>query len=308
MLSDEQLILRSRGIGGSDVAAIFGKSKWKTAQKLADEKRGALQKGPQRSKESEAMAWGKRLEPALKDFYEGSERVKLRCVSETIVGGEPWMLANPDWLVAGERIGVEGKTRGVHDRGWGWKEWSNRVPLYYRLQCDWYMAITGYPIWDLVALFGAPYFHARIYRLHRNLGWERQMISTAREFWDECVLKGTPVAEVIPQAAVVAEPVYEKVMPAEERHVALMDEYGPIDDIYRDTKDIRDDLRERIKESMGDSEVIEGDGWKFIYREPLQSSPKIDWEGIASELQAPSWLIEKHTGTGTRWRRLWVRR
>lgn len=57
---------RRAGIGGSDVAALLGLSKWKSPYQLFLEKTGNAP--PQ--EDNEAMYWGRMLEPVIRDAYE----------------------------------------------------------------------------------------------------------------------------------------------------------------------------------------------------------------------------------------------
>src|SRR5690349_8562125 len=53
--------LRAGGIGGSEIAAVVGLSKWTSAFELWHRKRGAIGQQAQ----NEAMEWGSRLEPVI---------------------------------------------------------------------------------------------------------------------------------------------------------------------------------------------------------------------------------------------------
>lgn len=63
---DGWLKARKRGIGGSDAAAALGMSPWKTQLELYLEKRGELM-AP--DIDSEAMLWGRVLEPVIRQQY-----------------------------------------------------------------------------------------------------------------------------------------------------------------------------------------------------------------------------------------------
>src|SRR5436309_2038443 len=91
--------LRTFTIGGSDAAAAAGIDPHKSRMKLWLEKRGVIP-----VEESEAMRWGKLLEPVI--FEELRER-ELDPQHFTLVAGDkkrPWCIGHPDGLVTLDEI------------------------------------------------------------------------------------------------------------------------------------------------------------------------------------------------------------
>ncbi len=70
---EEWLKWRMKGIGGSDVAAILGISKWKSALELWLEKTGQADDS---FTDNEAMMWGRIMEPILRNYFHGVSREK----------------------------------------------------------------------------------------------------------------------------------------------------------------------------------------------------------------------------------------
>lgn len=63
---EEWLHCRKRGIGGSDVAAILGISKWKSAVDLWLDK---TNQSNELEEENEAMQWGNIMEPVIRNHF-----------------------------------------------------------------------------------------------------------------------------------------------------------------------------------------------------------------------------------------------
>ena len=75
----EWLKARQTGIGGSDVAAILGLSKWKTPLDVYNDK---IADTP--SEESNpSIEWGNRLEPVIRQKYSDVTGLSVKCPEET---------------------------------------------------------------------------------------------------------------------------------------------------------------------------------------------------------------------------------
>jgi len=184
---------RTKGIGGTDIAAIMGVSPWRCALDVYCEKRGLTQA---ELVTSEAAYWGTQLEAVIFRRY----MTDLGCADDrdaAVIGSEcvrdGWMIAHPDAIVSprGESIrGVEIKTAGRSQA----KRWfappDGMIPLEYELQCRWYMAVRELPIWDVAVLIGGQDY--RCYRLARDADKETGIITAAKKFWTENVQAGMP--------------------------------------------------------------------------------------------------------------------
>ncbi|WP_299079101.1 YqaJ viral recombinase family protein [uncultured Paraglaciecola sp.] len=152
MLNDIGFLEKRRlGIGGSDVAAILGKSTFKTAVDVWREKLGEVkyeELSPCDTKTA-SRYWGKILEePIIKEY----EKEKI---TDVIRGKEYGQLVHPEypWLIANIDGIAKTKERGDvllevknwdHDRyeKWG-EEGSDQIPLDYTFQVHHYLNVTG---------------------------------------------------------------------------------------------------------------------------------------------------------------------
>lgn len=171
---------RATGIGGSDVGAIIGVSKWESPLSLWGKKSGRIEDD---FEENEAMEWGKLLEeviiekfkrkhPELEVYYQpGSFKHRDR----------DWQLANPDAIAYNPASDtwhiVEIKTAAYEDE---WDEKTGRIPLSYRAQVLWYMDTFGFG-----SAFVATLFSGRKYREFYIEGsaFEQDLNRDAVEAW-----------------------------------------------------------------------------------------------------------------------------
>ena len=183
MARTEWLEHRRCGIGGSDAAAVAGLNPWKSPVEVYYEKLGEIPP----VEDNERMYWGRVLEDVV--AREFSERTGKRVRRRNAILQHPkhdFMIANIDREIVGEKVGLECKTVSEYGRD-DWKE--DKVPEQYIIQCQHYMAVTGYKGWWIAALIGGNKF------VHKYIDRDDVIISALveieSEFWD-MVLSLTP--------------------------------------------------------------------------------------------------------------------
>ena len=179
----EWLEQRTKGIGGSDVAAIMGISPWRTPAQVWLEKTGRIQ--PEDLSDKPYVEFGNIMEPIIGKWY--SERHpdrmvrRVNAICQSIK--RPWAQASLDYEVRDvERWGVlEIKTaRNAAD-------WSDGVPLYYQTQVIHYMSVTGRKFAD-VAVFFRDTCEFEEYRVEYDEEDARALIGDVDDFWANYVL------------------------------------------------------------------------------------------------------------------------
>lgn len=176
---------RTQGIGGSDVSAIAGLNKWKSVVQVFLEKTQAIEK---EDIQSEAAYFGNVLEEVVAKEFAKRTDLKVQRRNAILQHPEyPWMLANVDRLIVGERVGLECKTASEYLK----KEWEDEeVPAAYLLQCQHYMAVTGYEAWWIAVLIGGNKFvHKKIERDEELIQY---LIDIEKDFWLNNVEKHEP--------------------------------------------------------------------------------------------------------------------
>jgi len=140
--------LRMTGLGGSEIGAVCGLSRWVSPYKLWALKTKRI---TQPEIVSESAEWGNRLEPVIIDKFasEHPDWIILRDPGTYHHKEREWQRANPDALVFdGEQWAVlEVKTAHFED------DWRNGPPPGYDAQVQWYMNVLGYKKAYFAALF-----------------------------------------------------------------------------------------------------------------------------------------------------------
>lgn len=174
---DAWLAERRTGIGGSDVAAMLGLSRWKTPLALYQEKRGELV--PNEDDETEAMRWGRYLEPVVRQAYADRTGRAVKVLGDILRHPQHGhMIANLDGFTDCGRV-FEAKTARTAE-GWG-EPGTDDVPQPYLLQVQHYLEVTGFEVADVAVLIGGSDF--RIYEVPADRELQDMLIDAEAEFW-----------------------------------------------------------------------------------------------------------------------------
>lgn len=193
-MANKEVLDRTKGIGGSDVAAILGVSQWTSQYEVWQQKVGIKQ-----SKEnvieiaeegaiiSDPMGWGDRLESIIASYFEASTGKKVKRHNKRLTHAQyDFLNANVDRMVIGEKSGLEIKTANQYKA----EEFKDSIPIEYQCQIQHYMNVTNYKRWYLAVLIGGQHF------LWRTVERDDQFISFYQEkcinFWKNNVLTKTP--------------------------------------------------------------------------------------------------------------------
>lgn len=184
LTKEEWLSWRRTGIGGSDAPAVYGISRWKTAVEVYLEKLGDVQP----AEETEQMRMGKTLKDIIaRQFCEETGK-KIRKRNAILQHPEhSFMIANIDRWIIGEQSGLMCRT--THE--FGKDEWEDdKVPTYYKIQCQHYMAVTGAKSWWIAVLIGGN--KLKCIQLERDEPTIQHLIEVEQHFWTNHVLTKTP--------------------------------------------------------------------------------------------------------------------
>jgi putative phage-type endonuclease len=182
----EWLKERKTYIGGSDVAALCGLNKYKSAMGIYLDKTSA---DVEETEITGAMEWGTRLEDAIAEAY--STRTGFNIEVEPNVIRHPehkFIAANIDRWADGKKHILECKTAGfMMSKEWG-EEYTDQIPESYLCQVAYYAAICDVEKVDIAVLIGGQDF--RIYTYNRNREFENKLIKVTCNFWHNHILKG----------------------------------------------------------------------------------------------------------------------
>lgn len=264
---DAWLESRRKGIGGSDVAALFGVSPWASPYTLYLDKLGQL---PKRD-DTAVLQVGHELEPLTRRLYmDATGREVVECQQQMQHPEHPWMLATRDGIIApcddhsGEGV-FEGKTTNPYSKG----AWDDGPPLYYVLQATHYMVVSGCS-WASIAVLvlgeKEPLLWADI---ELDTEFADMMVEAERKFWVEHVEAQIP-PEVDGHAATTR--VLKELHPRDSGLIVELDESAME---WRDELVIakasikelgarKDELENKVRAAMEDATFAvlpDGSGW-----------------------------------------------
>lgn len=321
MLTQEQLNFRKTGIGSSEIAAIAGLDKYRTALDVYAEKLGLVESFTG----NRYTEWGELLEPVIAEKYAQEFNCKLITFGTIRHKKYSFAVATPDRIVVepstsnaslvaayspvmdpchsaayltkgGMKRVVEIKTADARLAS-AWGKENDSVPENYLAQCAWLMAVTDLDECDLVVLIGGNDF--RVYRLKRDIELERHLLEIGARFWHNHILARVPpeidgsdsaseyLSKRFPKSI-------EKTAFADENMEALVDRYKKAK-LSFDAADAELQLcTNKLKNLMQDTERVVGSGWSITWKS-TKNRAVVNWEAIAKSLKVDQSLIDQHT-------------
>lgn len=267
---EEWLRYRKCGIGGSDVAAILGISKWNSGISLWLDKTNQTNEPVE---ENEAMQWGTIMEPIIRNHFAevtGKTVVEVKAMLQH--PEHPFMLADVDGLTTddeGNPAILEIKTASEYKRA----EWENDIPSYYQAQVQHYLCVTGVQKAYVAVLIGGNSFN--IYEVEADAEIQSMLIAVERKFWN-CVqnmirpeMDGSDAGKNLLDSLYHGGISEEIVMPDEA--IEYVDAYIEACAEEDNAKAKKQEASNHIKEIMGD------------YDKAICLGHSISWKPVSSE-------------------------
>ena len=271
---EEWLRYRKCGIGGSDVAAILGISKWNSAISLWLDKTNQTNEPVE---ENEAMQWGTIMEPIIRNrFAEVTGKTVVEVKAMLQHPQHPFMLADVDGLTTddeGNPAILEIKTASEYKRA----EWENDIPSYYQTQVQHYLCVTGVQKAYVAVLIGGNSF--KVYEVDADAEIQAMLIAVEKDFWNKVQNMIRPEMDGSDAAKNLLDSLYhggiseEIVMPDEA--IEYVDAYIEACAEEDNAKAKKQDAANHIKEIMGDYDKATCLGhiisWKPVSSERLDT-------------------------------------
>jgi putative phage-type endonuclease len=170
---------RTKGVGGSDISAILGLNKWKSAYGVWCDKLGLAPE----VKQNNAMRWGLLLEGAMRTAFMEDTGLKVRSAGLHRSKERAYAQITVDGLVS-DGGNFESKTL----QSWTADEWEDdQVSDHAELQVQWGMYVTGRTHAWVVGLIDGRDFRTR--RIERDDNLIQIELDRVDTFWHENVLK-----------------------------------------------------------------------------------------------------------------------
>jgi len=264
---------RMKGIGGSDVAAVLGVSRWKSPLRLYLEKLGEIEP----EGDNEYMLWGRKLEKLIIEHFAEITGKTVEKIDKILVHPQySFMIANIDGYIEAEDAVVEAKTASSYKLD----EWSgDNIPIEYVLQGQHYLAVTGCSkVYYPVLVGGNTFF---IKEMTRDEELINMIIDAESRFWHEHIEKRIPPEMT---GAVDAKELLDKLYPVSREGMKV--ELPQLEDVVnqlavtqqkiKELEQLADELQAKIKEQMGEAEIAEVGNfiitWKSVTSERLDTS------------------------------------
>lgn len=180
---EQWLAERRTGIGGSDAASIMDASPRRSAYAIWADKLGLV---PSDDEESEEAEWGKRLESAVALKYREVTGRSVNLYGSSVPkifrhARLPFMLGSLDADVVDDKHDGPGvfeiKTTGAFHAD----DWVEFAPLYYQVQLQHYLAVTGRRWGSFAVLIGGQKF--KWYDVERNDAFIATLEARCAWFW-----------------------------------------------------------------------------------------------------------------------------
>ena len=284
---EQWLRARTEGIGGSDVSAITGISKYATPYSVWLDKIGESSEVEQ----NHAMRMGNLLEPIVVQLFQEDYGISTRRAGLMRSRQHPFMQVTVDRLTADGGI-LECKT----STGWLSSEWEDgQVPDHAELQVQHGLAVTGRShAWVAGLLDGRDFF---VRRVDRDDALIAQLIEIERKFWEEHVLarQDPPVTAVdLPQLRSQFSDAESVSVSAELSELTVLRaEYEEARDAEKAAVKAKDDAAAKIRKLAGHADTIvdhENRAWFTVKQNGAFSASRFvkDHPDIAEDFMVPA--------------------
>lgn len=272
---------RRNGITATDIPAILGLNKYKTAIDVWTEK---ITQDPQNFEPAignmEAAFWGITLEDTVAKAWADQNKVSIRRIGLIRNETNSFAMASLDRLVSGcpdGRCGLEVKTRSVYVG----TDWDQEVPQDVNAQVQWQLIVSGLSHIHVIALIGGQRLVEHKIELGHGGLVPADLISAASTVW-QSVQSGQ--APKLPETLWTTEYLdalhQDRTGQVEiENGQSLVADYQSINDQIKILEQQKDEIKLQLIGALGDAEIATADG-RQIYTYKSQSSKRIDSKSL----------------------------
>lgn len=258
MLTEQQLLERRKGIGGSDAAAICGRSVYKTPLDVYLDKIGICTQ----QIVSDDLTMGNKMEPMILSMYEDLIGIELKEESEFPLNTKTenyFMKGNLDGFYFdgnGNLVIVDAKNKHYLTKKQFGELGTSEMPHDILLQMAHYRILYDAFKVDVAVYFGGSDFC--IYTYQKNEKLEKYLVEKEKFFWENHVLAQVPPEptslEDVKKMWEFSEP--QKTICSDDMVLKFMDSLKQIKQIKKELEDSENDLKLKIQSFMKDSEIL----------------------------------------------------
>ena len=246
----EWLKYRKQGITGTDAGAICGFNPYVSAFQVYQDK---ITEDIEEF-DNESMRQGRDLEEYVAQRFMEETGLKVRRANAIYQNEEyPWMLADFDRLIIGQKAGLECKTVSPYSAD-KWKD--NQIPFHYQMQVQHYLAVSGYDCWYIAAvIFGREFV---IRKIERDEELIQYLIRIEKRFWHDNVLaRVMPDPDGSDNCSEVIAKIYFKSDSAKtvqlQGYNKLLQRRMELDELIKKLETEKVSIEQRVKIEMGEA-------------------------------------------------------
>lgn len=269
---------RKKGITGTDAGAICGLNPYSSAFQIYQDKiTDEIEEF-----DNESMRQGRDLEEYVARRFSEETGLKVRRANVIFQNEEnPFMLADFDRLIVGQKAGLECKTVSPYSSD----KWNDgNIPLHYQMQVQHYLAVSGFDCWYIAAVvFGREFLIRKIERDEELINY---LIDIERGFWYNNVLAGImPEPDGSDNCSEMIAKMYFKGQ--ENKTIKLsgykeiLDRRADLDKLIKKMEKEKKEIDQKIKMEMQDATVALEAGYKISWSNFEQN--KLDTKKLKEE-------------------------
>jgi len=254
MTRQEWLKARKMGLGGSDIASVFGYSNYDTPFQLYLDKIDP--EVPEEEEQTDLQLIGTLQEETVATLFTHKTGFKVQHRWSIFQHKDhPFLLANIDRYVIGEKALLECKTAHLSKRNeWG-EIGTDEIPYEYLMQVTHYMTVTGLRIAYVAVLIAGSEF--RWYKVNYNERLANGLIAGAKTFWEDHVQKRVPPPPVdLADLKVLYDLGNGLTITATPEIVASVDGLISVKDEIKGLEKQKEAYEFTVKEFMGENEML----------------------------------------------------
>ena len=269
---------RKKGITGTDAGAICGLNPYSSAFQIYQDKiTDEIEEF-----DNESMRQGRDLEEYVARRFSEETGLKVRRANAIFQNEEnPFMLADFDRLIVGQKAGLECKTVSPYSSD----KWNDgNIPLHYQMQVQHYLAVSDFDCWYIAAvIFGREFLIRKIERDEELINY---LIDIERGFWYNNVLAGImPEPDGSDNCSEMIAKMYFKGQ--ENKTIKLsgykeiLDRRADLDKLIKKMEKEKKEIDQKIKMEMQDATVALEAGYKISWSNFEQN--KLDTKKLKEE-------------------------
>lgn len=274
--------IRSQGLGGSDIGVVLGLNDFKTPYQLWLEKTGQIE--IEDISDKVAIQVGNSLEQLVADIFTQETGIEVQKDNKTHFHKDyPFLLANIDRKIVGERALLECKTTSVFNK----KSWEgDDIPASYFMQVQHYLNVLDYDFAYIAVIVGN---HEFIYKkIERDQELIELYTKRVEKFWNENILKKIPpdIDGSIETNQYLSQLFYdqpESKIDLSADHIKLVKEIVSLKEAQKHINDNLKTKENMLKHYLGQQEATTGYGLGIKVSYKAQSRTSIDTKKLKAE-------------------------